>query len=777
MEDKTEIIRALRQWFQPGDVFELRILDAVTADYQRPHVESGYFDFEHIEAVPAAMAKLRCYRGAYVTVNPVNPALLARAVNRIRSVGREPTTADSDILCRRWLLIDCDAERPSGISSSDEEHAAALQKAQEIQTGLSSLDWPGPLILDSGNGAQLMYAVNLPANDDGLLQSCLTALSAVSDDKVKIDLTVHNPARIWRLPGTMNRKGDSTPERPHRMAKIVSAPQVMVAVSEEQLRGIVVAPKQGSAVALDDNGGVFDVDQWIIEHGVSVSPPQDWKGGRKWTFPVCPFNDSHNNKSAVLIQQQSGAMAFTCHHNGCIGNDWRKLRELKEPGCYDERDDSDVDLSLMIENIKAAKKAKLNPFSSPGSFPNRLLNPPGIISDIMELTLSTAPYPNRVLAFCGALAFVSHLIGRKACDKRNNFANLYIVALAASGTGKDHPRKVNFALAKRLNIIGNVADSFASGAGLEDTLFSTPSMLFQMDEVEWIFSTIKANRGDFMAESINEKLLKLYSASSTVYPLRKKARIICKETRNLKPDDFYAYIDHPSLSLFGTSVPRFFYESLSDRALENGLIARCMIIEADSRGRHGNPASIVPSDKLIEKLKIWSNKNLPMNMMGDPVEFITIPETDGASKRIEALHGLIDDMSAKYAEAGEYAAAAVYARIMERVFKLDMIYAVSANPLEPIITVDAVNWAFDIVEHVAKNLLHQAAAHVYQSESDREMKRVIQTIRKSGAISRRDLMRKLHYTARQMNEIWQSIGTNGSQEITMDNDGKWEINE
>ena len=79
MTDANEIIHALRLWFQAGDVFEVRVLDAVSADYRREHIESGYFDYEHISAVPEALKRLLSFRGVYVTVNPVNPDLLARA--------------------------------------------------------------------------------------------------------------------------------------------------------------------------------------------------------------------------------------------------------------------------------------------------------------------------------------------------------------------------------------------------------------------------------------------------------------------------------------------------------------------------------------------------------------------------------------------------------------------------------------------------------------------------------------------------------------------------
>lgn len=109
--DKESIIAALKLWFHEGDVFEIRVLDATTSEWMRPHMESGYFDYKHIPDTAEAISKLRSFRGAYATVNPVNPDLLARACNRLRGITREPTTADTDIIARRWLLIDCDPKR------------------------------------------------------------------------------------------------------------------------------------------------------------------------------------------------------------------------------------------------------------------------------------------------------------------------------------------------------------------------------------------------------------------------------------------------------------------------------------------------------------------------------------------------------------------------------------------------------------------------------------------------------------------------------------------
>ena len=59
----------------------------------------------------------------------------------------------------------------------------------------------------------------------GLILDFLKALDRkYSTCAVNIDTTVGNPARLVKIYGTMTRKGDSTKDRPHRMAKILSLP-------------------------------------------------------------------------------------------------------------------------------------------------------------------------------------------------------------------------------------------------------------------------------------------------------------------------------------------------------------------------------------------------------------------------------------------------------------------------------------------------------------------------------------------------------------------------
>lgn len=755
----TQIFYALSKWFQPGDVFEIRVLDAVTRAYYRPHIESGYFDYDHISAIPGALAHISTAKGVYVTINPVKPELLNRAVNRVRPAGREPTTADSDIIQRRWLLIDCDAKRASGIPSSDTEHTLAMQKAEEIKNGFASMGWPQPVVTDSGNGAQLMYRIDLPTDDNGLVQEVLQNVAAVSSDAVDVDITVHNPARIWRLPGTMNCKGDSTTDRPHRMAEIVSYPDEMQIVTTDQLVS-ACAPKKTVAttpVVADCSYSEFDLDSWIAEHCTNISAPQPWKDGRKWVFDVCPFNPDHTDRSAVITQQGNGAIGFTCHHNGCKGNDWKALRDMLEPvRTVPHEIFPEVDLTAFFEKIKVKQARKENPFEDPGALPENLLSIPGLVNDIVALDMKTAPYPNRTLAFCGALTFVAHLIGRKYRDVRNNFSNIYLIALANSGTGKDHPRKTNNDIGAMAGISNSIGDSFVSGAALEDTMYVSPIQLFQMDEADWLFNTLKGAKDAAVSESINEKLLKFYSSSNSVYYMRKKA---FKEKQTVADFRDNGYIYNPCLTIFGTAVPDYFYESLSKRVLENGLVARCMIVETTKRGKRGNPGVVREhlTPEFMEKVNALAHFEVKQTPLGVPLP-AQMPQTDNAAKLLDHFGEECDLRYEGFEKLHDLTAMSLWARAFEKACKLSMVYAASKDPHHPVIDADAVSWATGFVSHVTRQLLFRAGQFCYTSNSDRLTKRFLKRLHEAGGeMSHSEIMRALHLSRNEMREIVETL--------------------
>lgn len=315
-------------------VLELRALNVIQG-HGRTATVSGYFD--DVGKLVAAAAKLdhQGASGVYVTLNPVLPALLARACNRLLPYPKS-TTTDDQVVRRRLLLIDCDPLRPSGISATDEEKACAKVVAERVSGFLDERGFPARIVGDSGNGYHILVAVDLPPDDDGLVRQFLEAIAGrFNTQDAKVDISVHKPSQLTKLLGTMARKGDSTEDRPHRRSSILELPDALDVVPAGLLEAVVaeLAPESSPRTGTTHSGmGVpgrrVDVDTFIRDAGLEVAKEGPWLDGRRWELRTCPFNPEHNDGSAAILQFASGAVAYKCHHNGCSGKRWKDLRAL-----------------------------------------------------------------------------------------------------------------------------------------------------------------------------------------------------------------------------------------------------------------------------------------------------------------------------------------------------------------------------------------------------------------------------------------------------------------
>lgn len=232
----------LRLLHAPGDVFEVRIPKTPQrAGQTYKATAAGYFD-NPAKAVSEIKKWERTAKppGVYVTVNPVRPDLIARANNRIEWKA-EATSSDPDIIRRRWMMLDIDSNRPAKVSATNDELDHAKLTSQEIRHWLTEQGWPQPLRGMSGNGAYLLYSIDLPNDDESaeLVKRVLQALAArFNNEHAHVDVLVFNASRIVKVLGTMARKGDSIDVRPHRQSYFIVTDGEIQTVSHEQLEAI-----------------------------------------------------------------------------------------------------------------------------------------------------------------------------------------------------------------------------------------------------------------------------------------------------------------------------------------------------------------------------------------------------------------------------------------------------------------------------------------------------------------------------------------------------------
>lgn len=359
-----------------------------------------------------------------------------------------------------------------------------------------------------------------------------------------------------------------------------------------------------------------------------------------------------------------------------------------------------------------------NEHPDPGPIPDHLLHVPGFVDAVAGHTLATAPYPERVLAFCGAICLQAFLAGRKVRDESDNRTNLYVLGLANSGAGKDHPRKVNQRILHAVGLSDGIGDSFASGEGIEDRLFTNPSALFQTDEIDGLMTKINQAK-DARHEGIVNVLLKMYTSSNSIYPMRVKAG---KE---------HGVVDQPNLCIFGTAIPKHYYDALSLKMLTNGFFARMLVLETCKRGT-GQDAVIrdVP-DPILDVARWWAEFRPGTGNLEHwhPVP-VVVPATPVAADLLRQLRIHADEQYSLAEERDDPAGMAIWARANEKARRLALIHACSANHEHPEIDEAAARWAWDFVDHQTRRMLFMSGDHVSENEFDARCKAVVATLRR-----------------------------------------------
>jgi putative DNA primase/helicase len=332
----TSIREGLDVFFVPGAELEVRILKTPKGTI------SGYFSTldAAVCAVEKADADLKGSSTFYATLNPVTHEVHARAANRLKPFA-EYTTKDAEILRRSYLLLDFDPVRPAGVSSTETELALALARRDEIVAWLTGTqDWPAPLRAMSGNGGHALYRIDLP-NDNAardLVRGCLDVLSRqFATPAVAIDRTVFNAARICKLYGTIARKGDPTPDRPHRRAEIEERPALHV-VTLEQLQALAAQRPRMAADACSQPSRAqafasprLDMREEFDRRGWYRQPLTNGKHAVQ-----CPWSHEHSGNSGVSETvifepgEAEGLWGFKCQHEHCahrtIRDVWERVR-------------------------------------------------------------------------------------------------------------------------------------------------------------------------------------------------------------------------------------------------------------------------------------------------------------------------------------------------------------------------------------------------------------------------------------------------------------------
>ena len=503
-----------------------------------------------------------------------------------------------------------------------------------------------------------------------------------------------------------------------------------------------------------------DVRGLLLQHGWTLVRQGD---NEYWRRPGKDSGWSATLRDRVLFVFSSNAAPFEpdrsyspfavyamLSHSGDFG---AAAVALRSEGYGEPEDLREVDFSRIVHGKPATRRSKAAAeHPDPGPLPLEMFQIPGFVAEVMAHTLETAPYPNVPLAFCGALALQAMLAGRKVRDSGDNRTNMYMLALAYSAVGKDWPRKVNTFILHKVGLVDALGEKFASGEGIQDALFRTPSMLFQTDEIDGLLQSINKSQ-DARHENILGTLLTMYSSANSIFPMRRKAG-----------KDSAGVIDQPNLVVYGTAIPTHYYAALSERMLTNGFFARMLIVESGSRSNGQEPGIIRPPESVLKTANWWS-EFCPGT--GNLERFHPQPHVVATSDEArELLKAARQSSELEYAASesrGDPVGTTVWGRVPEQIRKLALLYAVSAKHENPLICAEAVRWATCFVEQQTRRMLFMAHSHVAENPFHAECLRLQRKLREAPdqTLAHSVLLKRMKMDARTFQELISTLEQQG----------------
>jgi hypothetical protein len=298
--------------------------------------------FSDMEALRAAIRERAGRGNLYVTLNR------PRADLPVPNGEAKPLT-DADIERIVRIPVDFDPVRPPECMATDEELARAVAARDRFVAAMLACGWPMPLTAMSGSGAHAMFRCSIPASAE--LREILVAVydgwrRDFGTEHVGFDCKVRNPSRIFRLYGTMNRKGPNAPERPWRRAACTLPAGGWQAVQLKQIEALANryrraepprphAPRERISGAGDYR--TLDVVALVRGHGLYKRP----LGGGKHAI-TCPWLGSHSSgdhalrTDTVVWEAAPGEWPrMYCAHAHCEGRTMRDLiRQLGDADAY-----------------------------------------------------------------------------------------------------------------------------------------------------------------------------------------------------------------------------------------------------------------------------------------------------------------------------------------------------------------------------------------------------------------------------------------------------------
>ena len=207
---------------------------------------------------------------------------------------------------------------------------------------------------------------------------------------------------------------------------------------------------------------------------------------------------------------------------------------------------------------------------------SKIIKAPGLVGQIAEYINDVSLFRQPVLAMAAAITAAGTVYGQKIRSETDLRTNLYCVAIAESGSGKDQPRKAILSLFDKVgpDIKKHFIGKPASDSGLMSALEESGGVaLMQIDEFGHYLKGINNKDNPKYLAAIASLLTELYSTASST--------LMGQQYSNRQTNAKRIDIEQPCVCVLGSTVPDRLYNAVSKDEILDGFLTRWIFFESD----------------------------------------------------------------------------------------------------------------------------------------------------------------------------------------------------
>lgn len=355
---------------------------------------------------------------------------------------------------------------------------------------------------------------------------------------------------------------------------------------------------------------------------------------------------------------------------------------------------------------------------TPVEFPPHLLKVPGFVGQVTQYMLSTAKKPQPLLSMWAALCLQATLCGRKIRDPFGGRTNLYVINLAESGNGKDHPRQMNREILTQSGLLEYEGEEdIASDSGLLAAVAHQPALIMHLDEVGRLLKACaSAGSGSSHLYNITTLLLRLYSSAGGTY----KGKAYGDRSKNVS-------IDQPCLTIYGSTVPASFWGSMTSESIADGFLARMIPVIGDEDPPSHLPHTKPVPESILMHAQGWGAYR-PNGILGSVHPGPTVVQYTSEAEGI--LTSWRDQWEKKAKTANEWRP--VWVRAAEKACRLALVYVASRGVKSLRIDAEAITWACEVADYTTSLFEIEGGQHIADSDFERWCQEATRRIVKAG---------------------------------------------